>query len=163
MIPFLNQPWGWTPLAPLLCAIHCVATPIMVAFVPALAPVEALEAWFLAGTAALVGLALVSGLRNHGEWKVAVPMALGLVAWAASVGHAFHPVPEPATSSVAALTVAGGLLWNARLHCVHNERSVARSCGCPGCGGEETKAVGASGPGGDRLDPSEALGAQSRT
>jgi hypothetical protein len=111
------HPWGWASLAPLLCAVHCAVTPILVVLAPTLAPGETIE-WVLLGLTVILGAwAIASGLKRHGRFGPAFPITLGILAWGASLMHIFHPIPEEATTIVASLTVAMGLVWNARIHC----------------------------------------------
>ncbi|TVP55442.1 MAG: MerC domain-containing protein [Gemmatimonadales bacterium] len=111
------HPWGWASIAPLLCAVHCAVTPIFVVLAPTLAPSEAIE-WALLGiTVILAAVALASGLGRHADMRPALPIIAGLLVWGASLMHMFHPVPEEVTTIAASLTVAAGLIWNARIHC----------------------------------------------
>jgi hypothetical protein len=112
-----RHPWGWTSLAPILCAIHCAAAPLLVLVLPAFAFTPAAEWSLLALTAGLAAFALFSGVRSHSEWRVLLPGAGGLLAWGASLSGIFLPFPEAASTAAASLFVAGGLLWNSRMHC----------------------------------------------
>ncbi len=129
MNAFQNPPWSWTPLAPILCAVHCAAMPLLVAFAPAFALLEALEVWFLGITVMIAALALSAGIRSHGMWVVAAPVAIGLGLWSASLGGVFAPVPEEATTAGSTLVVASGLFWNTRVH----RAGANRACPCPRC------------------------------
>lgn len=113
----IRHPWGWTSLAPIACAIHCAATPLLVAVAPSLAPGETAEWMLLALTVPLAGGALAAAMRSHREPLVFILIGLGLIAWTGSLLHLYHPVPEEFTTILASLTVAGGLLWNSRLQC----------------------------------------------
>ncbi len=65
-----------------VCAVHCIATPIAMAVLPAYAG----EAWesplahqLCAGAVALFCLtAAYQGYRKHNDWKVVAPLAVGL-------------------------------------------------------------------------------------
>lgn len=123
MTRFFRHPWGWATLAPLACAVHCMATPLLVLTVPSLAPGPEVE-WALFGTAAVVGvIALGFGIRSHEDLRPSVPVALGLALWAASLLYLFYPLPEELTTVAATLIVAGGLGWNSRLHCARRDRA----------------------------------------
>ena len=111
----LRSPDTWAVAAPILCAIHCAATPLLVVFIPALALTPAAEAWLLALSAVIALTVLISGIRTHGSPEVFAPVLLGLVVWGGSLAGWFNPIPEPLASSLGAFAVAGGIFWNARL------------------------------------------------
>ena len=122
-----QHPWGWATVAPLLCAVHCATTPVLVVFAPSVVPGPAAE-WTLLGITVVVATAaLGSALRAHGQWHPFALIAGGLVVWTLSLAHAVHPIPEDLTTVLATLVVAGGLIWNSRFHC--------RTTGvpCPAC------------------------------
>ncbi len=122
-----RHPWGWTSIAPILCAIHCLVAPLLVATAPAFAPGEAAE-WALLGiTVVLVGITGAAALRGHRQAAPFVLILVGLLAWTGSLLHLFAPVPEEFTTVIASLGVAAGLLWNSRLHCA------TRDEGCSAC------------------------------
>ncbi len=127
---FFPHPWGWASAAPLICAAHCALTPLAVVAAPALAPGEAVEFILYGATILLASWALAKGLRQHGDLRPVLPIAVGLVAWGASLLHVFHPIPEEVTTVIAALVVAAGLVWNARLHCADDAES---ACACATC------------------------------
>jgi hypothetical protein len=114
---FFPHPWGWASAAPILCAIHCALTPIVVVMAPAFALGETVEFALLGITIVVAGWALHRGLGQHGDVRPVLPIAVGLLAWGASLFDVFQPIPEEATTILATLVVAGGLIWNARLHC----------------------------------------------
>lgn len=105
----------WAMAAPVLCAVHCAATPLLVIFLPAFALTPVAESWLLAFTAVVATLVLIPGIRVHGRVEVVIPVVLGLAAWGAALAHWLHPLPEPVVSSLGAMAVAGGMFWSARL------------------------------------------------
>ncbi|TVP42448.1 MAG: MerC domain-containing protein [Gemmatimonadales bacterium] len=127
---FFPHPWGWASAAPILCAIHCALTPIVVVMAPALALGDTVEFALLGITIVLAAWALTRGLRQHGDMRPVLPIAIGLVAWGASLLDFFQPVPEEATTILATLVVAGGLIWNARLHCSTDAEMPCAHHGC---------------------------------
>jgi len=127
---FFPHPWGWASAAPILCAIHCALTPIVVVLAPALALGETVEFALLFITIVLAVWALSRGLRQHGDIRPVFPITLGLVAWGASLLDFFQPVPEEATTILATLVVAAGLIWNARLNCGTNAEIPCAHEGC---------------------------------
>lgn len=111
----LRDPHAWAMAAPILCAIHCAATPLLVLFLPSLALTHGQEAVLL-GFSAFAGLAsLVPGVRLHGRMEVFLPLALGVFTWGAALAHWLHGIPEPVASSAGAFAIAGAIFWNARL------------------------------------------------
>jgi hypothetical protein len=129
----IPHPWGWATVAPVVCAVHCAAAPLLVVVAPALVENPALEFGLLGATVLLAGVALALGFRRHGNPLAALPVLAGVLAWWASLSHVFHPIHEDLTTAAAALVVAGGLLWNARLHCAGGESS---GTGCASCQAE---------------------------
>jgi hypothetical protein len=124
------HPWGWASLAPTLCAVHCASAPLLVLVAPAVVENPAVEFGLLGMTVVVAAAALFLGVRRHGNPRPIAPIVVGILAWWASLSHVFHPVSEEVTTALAALVVAGGLLWNARLQC-----TVADPCGsvCASC------------------------------
>lgn len=122
--------WGWASAAPALCAVHCAVTPLLVLFAPALAPGDTLEFALFGMTVVVASWALAKGLRQHGDFRPVYPIAAGLLFWGASILHLFHPIPEEPTTILAALVVAAGLVWNARLDCAADAES---ACACRVC------------------------------
>ena len=98
----LRSPDTWAVAAPMICAVHCATTPLLVVFL-------------LAFSAVVATLALVPGIRVHGRKEVFLPVMGGLALWGAALAHWLHPLPEPLVSSVGATAVAAGIFWSARL------------------------------------------------
>lgn len=115
-------------LAPVACAIHCLATPLVVVLAPALAHGPGVERALFAASLALSGFALASGFRRHRHAVALVPALLGFILWgSALLGRPLIGRGEPAIA-LASVLVAAGVLWNARL--VHRGEHV---CECPAC------------------------------
>ncbi len=154
----IPHPWGWATLAPVACAVHCAAAPLLVLVAPALVENPAVETGLLAATVLLAGVALALGFQRHRNPAATVPVLAGVLAWWASLSHVFHPIPEDLTTAAAALVVAGGLLWNARLHCAGGEPS---GTGCASCqAGESARSAEEGYPleGGVAADPRRGAG-----
>lgn len=111
----LRDPHAWAIAAPLLCAVHCAATPLLVLFLPALALTHGQEAVLLGFSALVALLALIPGVRLHSRREVFIPLAIGVFVWGAALAHWLHPIPEPVSSSAGALAIAGAIFWNGRL------------------------------------------------
>lgn len=118
---------NWLAMLPFACALHCMATPLFVAFIPVLAPRPSIE-WTLLLISMTVGaLALVRGgnvHRHRGVWALA---AAGAAIWVGSLLGMFEPLPEVLISPVGGIMLGAGLLWNGRL--LH--RHACAECGCP--------------------------------
>jgi hypothetical protein len=117
----------WAAALPLLCAAHCVASPLLVLAVPALGWGHQAEPLVQAASALLAAVAAWSGLRAHTRPVVLVPMAAGVALWMASAVLDLHGMPEAAAGVAGGLLLAGGMLWSGRLR--HD--AACHHCGCP--------------------------------
>lgn len=126
---------AWAPAAPLLCAVHCLATPLVVSLLPAAGAGERAEPWLLAAVLAVAALALRTELRAHGRRRVLVPAVAGFAVWAASLAGWLEPAPEALTTTLGSLLVAGGMAWSARLR----HAATCRDCGCPAPGHHDAR------------------------
>lgn len=109
-------PVNWSTVAPTACAIHCAATPFLVAVAPAFVRETTVE-WSLLGVTLLIAIVVLrNGHRAHGSHLPLAVTAAGVGLWVASLLGAFQPVPEDVSTPIAALAAASGFLWNARLH-----------------------------------------------
>ena len=121
---------AWAPAAPVLCAVHCIATPLVVSLLPAAGAGEAAEPWLLAAVLVLATIALRTELRTHGQRRVLVPAVAGFAVWTASLAGWLEPAPEGLTTTLGSLAVAGAMVWSARLR----HAATCRGCGCPAPG-----------------------------
>jgi len=111
----VNRPHSIAFFAPLVCAAHCVATPVLVVVAPMLAPTPRLEWAFFAVSVALVSGAMLQASGVSGRMPRAwIPIMLGLGIWAGSLASWFEPVPEAVSTVIGAMMVSAALLWNAR-------------------------------------------------
>ena len=113
------------------CAIHCLAVPLLVVLLPALASLhlldEAFHLWMLMAVVPTSAVALTLGCRKHGRYTVLIPGVLGIVTMCAAVliGHdLLGEQGEKWLTLLGAAMVAAGHLWNHRL-CSRS------SCECP--------------------------------
>ncbi|CAN5790821.1 hypothetical protein BH23GEM6_BH23GEM6_01490 [soil metagenome] len=114
----------WAAAAPLLCAVHCVATPVLLVIAPAIAVNQTLE-YLMMGAAALISVAVgLSGFRHHGEALIWVPIIAGLALWALG-SMSTTGFEERLLTASGGILLAAGLIWSARL--LHRTR--CRSCG----------------------------------
>jgi hypothetical protein len=117
----------WGSAAPALCAIHCVAAPLLVVVFPVLELSEAAEHVLMPATAALAAAFLMWGVRAHGRWVVWLPAALGMALWVGGDHLLSHSAAGLAAHLLGGGMLAGGLLWNAVLR----HRARCAECGCP--------------------------------
>lgn len=120
----------WAGVAPVLCAAHCLASPLLAATLPAFAVGSVAEALLFA-VSALLSLAFVAhASRVHGQPLVWAPVLGGLLVWGAGLLGAIPALSEEATTTAGALALAAGLFWNGRLR----HQATCRDCGCPAHG-----------------------------
>jgi hypothetical protein len=104
-----------------ICAIHCIATPIALALLPAYAG----EAWesplahqLCAGAVALFCLmAAIQGYKKHADWKPLAPLALGLLFVVTAtflLPEAFHELYETPVLCLGSFALVVGHVWNIR-------------------------------------------------
>jgi hypothetical protein len=117
--------------APLACAVHCMAMPLLAASFPMLG--SGATEWAFFGAGALLSLAAgLEAARHHRRLLPLVAVSVAITAWALSIAGAARPLPEDATSVAACLALAAASLWGARLR--HHAR--CQSCTCPAAHGE---------------------------
>lgn len=114
-------------LLPLACAVHCLVTPALVAFVPTLGVPPSVEWILLASSVAVATLALRRGARFYRSKLVWAATGAGAIVWATSLLGVFEPLPETVTSPIGGFVLAAGLFWNGRLR----HRHACSDCGCP--------------------------------
>ncbi len=131
----------WTAFAPLLCAVHCALTPFLVMAMPTLFATTKVDWGFLAVTVVLSGSPVVAGLRKHRRILPAALIGGGCLLWAVSLLRIVQSVPENLSTPIAAMAVALGLLWNARLP----GAIVMSDCTCSACRVEDTITLAGAG------------------
>ena len=104
----------FTAAAALLCGIHCVATPFLVAALPFLAVSKTMEWGALGLTVALGTIVTLLG-PTRARPAVIGALTLGALIWAAALAELFEPVPEAVPAALGSLIFAGGMLWSARI------------------------------------------------
>lgn len=120
----LGRAETWAAAAPLLCAAHCIAAPLLVALAPRLALAEAHERTLMGAALVLAAFTTLLGVRVHRRASPLLLVFAGALLW---LGASAVPVPEEAATVAASLLMAGGTLWSARLrHLVSCPR-----CACP--------------------------------
>lgn len=117
----------WAAALPMLCAVHCVATPLLVMAAPALALGHGTETVVQAVSAVLAAVMAWSGIRAHGRLAVLAPMLAGLLLWAAPALAGWTGAAETLAHAAGGVLLAGGMMWSARLR----HRAACHYCGCP--------------------------------
>jgi hypothetical protein len=130
-LPAVSRLATWSVAAPLVCAVHCLVTPVVVVVLPVARVADGADGWLFAGTAIVAVAAGHAGARRHRCGWVWVPLLAGLATWAAALTGLGPPAGESWVVTAGALSVAVGLVWNLRL-----QRRPAR-CGCDVCGSEK--------------------------
>ena len=103
------------------CGIHCALSPILIPLMPILGLSEGFERGAFVATFLLGALMLGLGPgRSHAS--IMTVFAIGALTWAISLAGLLNPLPEPLTSSVGSLLIAGALFERVR-------RCTADHCG----------------------------------
>ncbi len=116
----------------LLCAIHCLAAPILIALLPALASLplesESMHLWMVVGVLPISLFSLTLGCKKHRKFQVAYIGSVGLIMMIfALLGEVigFGEVVEKTLTLVGAALIALTHFWNYQL-CRHQ----SNSCDC---------------------------------
>ena len=117
----------WLGVLPAICAVHCLAMPIVASTLPFFAATHAWEGWLLGLSAVLATATLAASWRTHGRWVVWILASVGFAVWAAALAGWSGALPESVVSPVGGLLVAGSLFWNGHLR----HKAVCGACACP--------------------------------
>jgi chromate transport protein ChrA len=118
---------GWSGVLPAICAVHCLAMPILASTLPFFAATHAWEAWLVGLSALLAVVTLAVSWRLHGRRVVWAVAALGFAVWIAALAGWLGPLPESLMSPLGGVLVAISLFWNGHLR----HQAVCGSCVCP--------------------------------
>jgi hypothetical protein len=118
---------SWSGVLPAICAVHCLAMPILASTLPFFAATHAWEAWLLGVSVLLAAGTLASSWRLHGRRAVWGVASLGFAVWVAALAGWLGPLPESLMSPLGGSLVAISLFWNGHLR----HQSVCGSCACP--------------------------------
>ncbi len=118
---------GWSGILPAVCAVHCLAMPILASTLPFFAATHSWEVWLLATSALLAGVTLADAWRVHRRRAVWAVAALGFSVWIAALAGWLGPLPESLMSPLGGSLVAAALFWSGHLR----HRAVCDSCACP--------------------------------
>jgi len=104
-----------------LCAVHCLAMPLLVTLLPALVALpmadEAFHKWMLFGVIPISSAALFMGCKKHKRYRVLITGFIGLaiLTAAALIGHdVLGEIGEKALTVIGAAVLAIGHFWNYR-------------------------------------------------
>ena len=117
----------WPGVLPAICAVHCLAMPILASTLPFFAATHVWEVWLLALSSLLATVALAASWRLHRRRVVLAVAALGFAVWIAALNGWLDPLPEALMSPLGGLLVAVSLFWNGHLR----HQAVCGSCACP--------------------------------
>jgi len=116
----------------LLCAIHCLAMPLLVVLLPAVASLplesESLHLWLVVAVLPISLFSLTLGCKKHRKYQVAYIGSVGLFTMVfAILGEilGFGEVVEKTLTLLGASLIALAHFWNYRL-CQHD----SNSCDC---------------------------------
>lgn len=109
----------WTALAPLACAMHCAATPVLAAALPVFATTSGVEWGFLGATVLFGGITVPRHRHTSRDLRPAGLLLLGVALWVASLLRVLDPLPQDLTTAFASLAAAAGLFWLARARHTH--------------------------------------------
>lgn len=120
-----------TAVAPLVCAVHCLALPIAIALLPELGlfASPAAERALYAGTAVLALGIAGRGVRTHGRSLPLLAVVALLIVWGATLWAPVMATREHAVSAVCSAGIAASLWWSIRLQ----HRRLAHGCPCGAC------------------------------
>ena len=116
----------------MLCALHCMAAPVIIVMLPSLAALqlddEAFHTWMVLAVIPISIYALTMGCRQHKHYRLLGIGLFGLLFLLSAVLSGDDLITsfwEKALTVTGAVTIALGHYWNYRL-CRHQE-----SCACP--------------------------------
>jgi len=95
------------------CGVHCALSPILIPIMPMLGVSQSVERGALVATFLLGALMLGLG-PGRSYASILTVFAIGAFTWAASLAGLFTPLPEPLTSALGSLLMAGALFESVR-------------------------------------------------
>lgn len=122
---------GWASAA---CAVHCAGSPALVLVLPAAAFGEVIEQGLLVALLVLAVVMLVHGVRRHGNWRPALPVAAALALWVSALGGVAEGMLHAGVIGAGGMFSFWGLRWNRQLV---EACSCESGCGCETAGGPE--------------------------
>jgi hypothetical protein len=118
--------------APLMCAVHCLVTPLVALAAPVAAGAERYEPLIMLMAGIVVVATLQASVRAHRRLLPIVPVLAGGLLWIVSLAGGAVAVPEWLLGGTGGVLIYAGVRWSARLRA----EALAGCCSCPACGGE---------------------------
>ncbi|MBH16142.1 MAG: hypothetical protein CME30_02520 [Gemmatimonadetes bacterium] len=112
---------------PLVCAVHCILTPMATPTLSVLGHNSGIEYGLLAVAFLMATTAYGVAWRHHRNHLVWFLGLLGFMIWMVSLEGSFLALSESRGSMVGSFVVAGTLLWNGHLR----HKAVCGECICP--------------------------------
>ena len=114
-------------LVPLVCAIHCILTPLATPTLSVLGHNSGVEYGLLAAAFVMAMTAFGFALKHHRNALVWLMGLIGFLVWGVSLTGGFLSFSEAQGSTVGSVTVASTLLWNGHLR----HKAICGECVCP--------------------------------
>ena len=114
-------------MVPLVCAIHCILTPLATPTLSVLGHNSGVEYGLLAAAFVMAMTAFGFALKHHRNAMVWFMGLIGFLVWGVSLTGGFLSFSEAQGSTAGSVVVAGSLLWNGHLR----HRAVCGKCICP--------------------------------
>lgn len=115
----------------LLCAVHCLILPVLLALLPSLSALsldnEAFHAWLVVAVLPISAFGLLMGCRQHKRYQLLIFVAIGLTCLISAVlwGESLGEFGEKALTLFGAVVIAVGHFYNFKLCRQHQH------CACP--------------------------------
>lgn len=107
--------------APVLCALHCLAAPVLAVLAPALAENAGVEVALVGATLATGANAGRGGVALHGDGRLWLLVVLASLLFAAKAAAGHSDAIELAVTVLGSMCIVAALAWDARLR---------RRCAC---------------------------------
>jgi hypothetical protein len=117
----------WAVAVPLLCAVHCLAAPLLLVIAPSLVATPWMEGALMVVAAGLALPLVMQGVRSHGAWWIWIPAVAGLTLWGVELTRLPVGVSDVALTLGGSTLLAVAILLNARIR----HRQGGNECSCP--------------------------------
>lgn len=126
------RPSAFLTLAPALCAVHCLATPVLAAAAPVLGGHPVIE-WSAFGLSLLAAAFTFRHLHPYGGRVAPAAAAVGFLLWLLALTLVHRGAAHTPMLVAGSLTVAGAMLVALRAH------AKVSACGCHVCATESAE------------------------